>query len=353
VSTAVGWIFGIPVLTQGHPVLPAMQPNTAVGLAIGALAILLTSEGPSMNRRTSIVFLPASVILLLGLLTLGEYAFGWDPGIDRIFTHGAPTAMQPFPGRPSPQTSLNFALLGAALFSLNLGIWPLYLAQIGAIAAGVNAIAAATGYTFGTRTLYGFPLHTPAIGMAVHTAISFVLLVVALFCRRPNDGIMTLVTSDTHSGAIVRRILLAGIIAPPSVGIVTRLGVAAGWYDASTQGALFVVILAGLILRATWSSARLAEHEELRSRQAEEEITRLYEKVTRLEPVYSETDASVLVRGVADRFSALARENDIAFVVETPPALLVQTDSGRLRRILVSLLSNAFKFTPRGARAVS
>ena len=48
-----------------------------------------------------------------------EYAFGWDIGIDRIFVHGAPTSSEPFPGRPSPQTSLNFVLLGAALVLFN------------------------------------------------------------------------------------------------------------------------------------------------------------------------------------------------------------------------------------------
>jgi signal transduction histidine kinase/DNA-binding response OmpR family regulator len=419
-STACGWIFGIPLLTQFHPALPPIQPNTGVGLAIGALAILLTPERPSMNQRTPIVLLLASSILLLGLLTLSEYAFGWDLGIDRILTRGAPTASQPFPGRPLPQTSLNFVLLGAVLLSFNLGIWPLHLGQVAWIAVGANSITAATAYIFSTRTLYGFPLHTPAIGMAVHTSIAFVILFVALLCRRPNEGMMTLVTSDTHSGAIARRILLAGIIAPPLVGALTRLGVAAGWYDISTQGSLFVLILAGLILRAIWSTARRSEHEELQTRQAKEEITRLYENVrrldelktqffanvshelrtpltlilgtvekhlrkteepdsdrrrdleviernartlsrhvndlldvarfdaARLEPEYSEANASALVRVVADHFSALAIERDITFVVDIPPALPVQTDSLRLQRILLNLLSNAFKFTPRG-----
>jgi len=30
--TAVGWIGGVPLLTQGHPSLPVMHPNTALGL---------------------------------------------------------------------------------------------------------------------------------------------------------------------------------------------------------------------------------------------------------------------------------------------------------------------------------
>ncbi len=142
----------------------------------------------------------------------------------------------PFPGRPSPQTSLNFVLLGAALFSFNLG-WPIRLGQIVATLAGFNAIAAVTGYIFSARTFYGFPLSTPATGMAVHTAVSFILLVAALLSRRPSDGMMTLVTSDTHSGSMARRILQAAIVAPPLVGVMTRLGVEAGWYGVRYRGA--------------------------------------------------------------------------------------------------------------------
>jgi hypothetical protein len=39
---ALGWIFDLPLLKQGHVRLPAMQPNTAAGLALAALALLLT-----------------------------------------------------------------------------------------------------------------------------------------------------------------------------------------------------------------------------------------------------------------------------------------------------------------------
>ena len=238
--TAVGWIFGIAWLTQGHPMLPVMHANTAASLALGAVAVLLTAEPPSMGRRTWIALLLSSAVLLLGVLTLGEYAFGWDLGVDRIFAHDDPTASRPFPGRPSPQTSLNFVLLGAALFSFNLG-WPIQLGQSVATLVGANSIAAVTGYIFSARTFYGFPLYAPT-GMAVHTAVSFVLLAAALLCRRPNDGMMTLVTSETHSGSMARQILRAAIAAPPLVGVMTRLGALAGWYSVNSEGSLFVLV---------------------------------------------------------------------------------------------------------------
>jgi PAS domain S-box-containing protein len=279
-ATVIGWSFDIQWLIRGHPFLPAMQPNTAVALALIAAAILLTPEDWSERRRQMSVLPLASAVLLLGAVTLGEYIFGWDVGIDRILGHGAPSPDQPFPGRSSPQASLNFMLFGAALILFNVGRGRIQAGQIAAIAAAANAIVAGTGHVFGARVLYAFPVYRQAIAMAIHTAIAFVLLAAALVCRRPNDGIMTLVTSDTNSGAMVRRILLAAIVAPSLLGGLTRIGVLAGWYTVSVQTSLFVLTMAGLILRTTWRAGRTAEHEELRAQASLTALTRVNERLS-------------------------------------------------------------------------
>ncbi len=140
-----------------------------------------------------------------------------------------------------------------------------------ALAAGANAVVALTGYIFSTRQFYGFPFIPADIGMAIHTAASFVLLALALLCSRPNDGMMSLVTSDTRSGRMAREILLVGIVAPPLIGALTAIGVYAEWYGVSDQVSLFVVAMFGLMLRATWLAARRSEQDELRTRAALEE----------------------------------------------------------------------------------
>jgi PAS domain S-box-containing protein len=280
-ATAVGWIFGIPVLTQGHPMLPAMPTDTAAGLALGALAVLSSRERAAAHRRTLVTLVLASAMLLLGLVTLGEYLFGWDTGIDRIFVHGAQALGQPFPGRPSPPSSLNFALLGAALIACSLGLGQPYLWQIAAIATAANAIVATAWYIFGINALFGLPFHAPAVGMAVHTAITFTILAVAFLCAQPSQGMMTLMTSDTHGGVMARRILLAGILAPPLVGVLTRIGVVAGWYDGGAQVSLFAFVMIGLILRTIWRAARRAEHEELLARAAFADIQSANDRLNR------------------------------------------------------------------------
>ncbi|MEO5968853.1 MAG: hypothetical protein ABIQ95_02915, partial [Bdellovibrionia bacterium] len=263
VLTALGWLFNIPLLTHGHPALPAMQPNAALNLALGAFAVLLTQKTQKLRKCTLVASFLAGVLLLFGLLTLSEYIFGLDLWIDRLFHTEIATSYQPYPGRPSPQASTGFALLGAGLLVFNSRVIPIVVGQFFVLAAGANALVAMTGYIFYTSH-WGFPSYVPSIGMAIHTAIGFILLTAATLCLRPKEGIMTLITSSTSSGTIARKILLACVTAPLAIGALTRIGVQAGWWDVSAQISLFAILMVGLILRVTWKAARQSEQEELR-----------------------------------------------------------------------------------------
>lgn len=147
------------------------------------------------------------------------------------------------------------------------------------LAVGANAILAITGYIFSTEHYFGFPVYVPAIGMAINTSVSFILLALALLFSRPKSGMASLLTSETQSGEIGRHILLTAIISPPLVGTATRLGFAMGWYDALSQASLFVVIVVGLIMRSTWAASKHAEKEELRAAAALSETKIINQKL--------------------------------------------------------------------------
>jgi signal transduction histidine kinase len=63
---------------------------------------------------------------------------------------------------------------------------------------------------------------------------------------------------------------------------------------------------------------------------------------------YSNINLAQLVHLTAANFDGLAQERHITFTVETPDVVPAQVDVEKVQRILLNLLSNAFKFTPKG-----
>jgi PAS domain S-box-containing protein len=63
---------------------------------------------------------------------------------------------------------------------------------------------------------------------------------------------------------------------------------------------------------------------------------------------YRHLDLAALVRLTAGYFDVLAAERGMRYLVEAPAAVPAQVDGDKIQRVLLNLLSNAFKFTPDG-----
>jgi PAS domain S-box-containing protein len=67
---------------------------------------------------------------------------------------------------------------------------------------------------------------------------------------------------------------------------------------------------------------------------------------------YARLDLAGLVRAMAAHFDSLASEKGIDYRIEADALLKTEVDGEKTQRILLNLLSNAFKFTPDGGRIV-
>lgn len=65
---------------------------------------------------------------------------------------------------------------------------------------------------------------------------------------------------------------------------------------------------------------------------------------------YSAVDVANLVRLMAANFDGIAKEQNIDFIVDTPERMIAEVDIEKTERILLNLLSNAFKFTQKGGK---
>jgi PAS domain S-box-containing protein len=63
---------------------------------------------------------------------------------------------------------------------------------------------------------------------------------------------------------------------------------------------------------------------------------------------YARVDVAALARQVAAQFDSLAREKTIVYTLALPPQLSAEVDGAKVERILLNLLSNAFKFVDAG-----
>ncbi len=68
----------------------------------------------------------------------------------------------------------------------------------------------------------------------------------------------------------------------------------------------------------------------------------------RLQPQPTTFDLAALVRRLTSHFQVLADERSIDYRIEAPAPVNVELDTGMVERIVLNVLSNAFKFTPDG-----
>ena len=208
VMVLVGWAFDIALLKSILPGWVSMKANTAACFVLIGVALLLAARLASVpdSQRAARLFhftrAFSGLAGLIGLLTLGEYIFGWNPGLDQwLFVEPTGTVGTSNPGRMAPETAFCFAALAAALWltgtshksRLNI----LVAANISLLVAAL-ALAAMLSYATPVLGAYGWFGLTI---MAMHTAILFALLGVSVLriCRR----------QDTLAWALDRKVTAA------------------------------------------------------------------------------------------------------------------------------------------------
>ena len=169
-TVLAGWHWHRTILIQIAPTLAPMQRNTALGFILCGLGMLLCVRGKNWGQLCGLVAAG------LGLLTLLEYIFRFDLGIDLMLGPAALLARTSHPGRMSPLTATCFVLVGSSMMVAWREISPRHKARMSAFGGTlVAAIAVASlfSYFLGASRVFGW---TQVTWMAAHTAICFVLL---------------------------------------------------------------------------------------------------------------------------------------------------------------------------------
>ncbi|MDD5489530.1 MAG: HAMP domain-containing sensor histidine kinase [Candidatus Moranbacteria bacterium] len=407
----LGWQFEIDIFKKVAPSLPVIAPNTACSFVlIGLFLFFLNWTKENHKFMRSLVSFLSILIAILGMLTLIEYIFRLNFGIDRLFFA---RKMGTDIVRMSPQSALNFLLVGMALsFYSSKEKKHVFWGQIAIVAAGIMALVSLFGFIYGVAGLYTI---APYKGMAAHTAIAFVLTFLGILMLRPETGLVRIFASRGLSGMAARR-LLAALLSILVIEILVMLGAKTGFYSFSYEALVHLLIVTGvfifLIFYSFRSLDRLAEAEKslehlkevdraktdfvsLASHQLRTPLTSvswysemlLRHEVGPLNPkqkeyldeVYAQnrrmidlvddllnssridmgmlnieprkTDLKIVLGSALDEIDPLVREKKIDLeknIAENLPA--VETDPEMIRIIFQNLISNAVKYTPEGGK---
>ncbi len=166
-----GWYAHIPILIQVHPSFAPMQYNTALGFIFGGAGLIA-----AYGSKTWITRITSGFLALLGSMTLIQYMFGVDFGIDQLLMDAYITVETSHPGRMAPNTAFCFLLTGISFLILGKGNelqkHSIAIAIIGGLVFALG-LAAFGGYLISMETAYGWSNLTR---MAVHTASEFILI---------------------------------------------------------------------------------------------------------------------------------------------------------------------------------
>ncbi len=266
----LGWLLDVERLRSFAP--GATNPTVAsiaVALLLCGVALRLVSPEPPPRAGRWIGRVLGVGVAAVGLLKLGEYAFGWDLGIDQTLFVEDPG---PFPGEMGLPTAVSLVSVGLSLTLLDVetrrGVRP---AQGLAVAGVLLPILSLIGRLYGVPGLSRLVPGTSA--MSLPTAVTLVALAVGILGSRPGRGIMRVVTSEGPAGILLRRLLPGAVVAVIGAGWLRLAGERRGYLTPEAGAAAIVIISAVLLAVLIWRSARSLYQADLQRKDAVQRIT--------------------------------------------------------------------------------
>jgi len=266
----VGGQFDIPALKSMLPGLATMKANTALGFILCGISLWALNHKQTRKPIRFIANACAAIVVLIAVLTLGEYVSNRDFGIDQLLFQDTTAASgTSFPGRMSPITALNFLFLGSALILIG-NRWSNWLSESLAVTALIITGVAVIGYIYGVTSLYQIGVYSP---IALHIALTFILLCLGILCARPEHGLISILSTEGTAGILAGRLLPATIGIPIALGWLQLTGQRMGLYDTAFGTALYAVSNVIVFSALIWWNTHMLHRVEAERGQAERALS--------------------------------------------------------------------------------
>jgi len=305
-----GWIFNILILTMIFPNLPQMVPNTAFSFILLGISLWLI-RSDYQKQKTALKLtakILSFIVILVGGLTLAEYLFDWNLGIDELFSQdflGSIRDLKPL--RMAPHTAFNFFILGLSILIINIRFHASYrIAQYLALIGLLVSLLAFVGYVYNFSYFIGT--------MAIHTSFSFFILSLGILASRPDKGVMATVTSDSAGGVMIRRLSFPVIIIPILTGLIILIGQRANYYGALFSLSLFTITLIAVFILFLLTNSESLNRIDIERKKAKS----LSDTLNDINSIINSTlnIDKIIQRVLADGSNAINSENAAVFLRE-------------------------------------
>ncbi len=264
----VGSFVHQPVLSNLFSGL-TMRVNAAIGFIGSGLALSLLTAHPLTPSRARIAAGLATFVGCLGALSLFEYVFEVDLGIDQlVFTHPPDQEGVLARGRMAPNTAAAFMLIAGALLTLDLEIRGNRPADYLALGVGIIAWTAACDHTLHPQSIIRL---APYRQMAIYTSLACLALSAGVLFARPGQGLARTFTAEAVGGVTARRLMPAVFVIPVLLGWLRLKGERAGLYDTAFGVSLMATATVLLFGATILGIAKSLNRQDLIKRALEEE----------------------------------------------------------------------------------
>jgi signal transduction histidine kinase len=293
VLVLVGWLLDVGTFRSIVPGWPSMKPNAATATLLAGVAVWLLRPAPQRTDRVLLGRSFAVGVALIGVLTLSEYVFGWDLGIDQLlFREEVGAIGTSHPARMGANATVILTLDGLALLLLDVERRRIRPAEVLVLFTATFAMVSLAGYLYGAFALTGLGTGTR---ISLNATIAYLAISAAVLAARPRTGLMGLVTSSGAGGQMLRRLVAPAIGIPLAIGWLADVGEKIGLYAPEQTLAFFVVGVTIFFLPLLGLTARSLDRTDAERRAAEEQVralaNELEQSVDRLSASNADLDA--------------------------------------------------------------
>jgi hypothetical protein len=213
---------------------------------LGLSLCLRRNQAPTWQQ--SIGGLGCAGVALLGIGRLSGMFSAAYPHLDSHFVRVTPQEL----------TALTLLGMSGALMDRRIRVLQCW-SQLFALVALVISLLALSGYVQGHRPFIGTSRSGP---MSLPLITELVMLSVAVFVARPDEGLSAIVRSRSTAGLAVRALLPLPIGIPFVFNQLNRPAVQRGYYEAAIGSWIFSVTTASSITAMIWWTAALIRRAE-------------------------------------------------------------------------------------------